>query len=99
MTKALSPKQRRFVDEYLIVLNGNTAAIRAGYSRRSAYSIAHENLIKPEVRAAIAAAQYSRELLTNITKARIESPRVLRRLQFLREWSHEQEQQVFPRST
>jgi len=28
-----------------------------------------------------------------------ESHRVLRRLQFLREWSHEQEQQVFPRST
>jgi len=26
----------------------------------------------------------------------LESPRVLRRLHFLREWSHEQEQQVFP---
>src|SRR5690606_23229292 len=31
-----------------------------------------------------------------IVLAQIESNRVLRRLQFLREWSHEQEQQVFP---
>src|SRR5687768_577892 len=71
MTIALSPKQRRFVDEYLIDLNGTRAAIRAGYSARSAYSIAHENLTKPEVRAAIAKAQYNRELRTNITKDRI----------------------------
>lgn len=32
MTKALTPKQERFVDEYLIDLNATQAAVRAGYA-------------------------------------------------------------------
>jgi phage terminase small subunit len=49
----LTPKQRKFVDEYLIDLNGTQAAIRAGYSAESARSIAHENLTKPDIVRAI----------------------------------------------
>lgn len=51
--KQLTPIQRRFVDEYVIDLNGTQAAIRAGYSPKTARSIASENLTRPEVRAAI----------------------------------------------
>jgi len=53
----LSHKQQRFVEEYLVDMNGSAAAIRAGYSRRTARSIGSENLTKPDVAAAIAAAQ------------------------------------------
>jgi phage terminase small subunit len=49
----LTPKQRRFVEEYLIDLNGTQAAIRAGYSADSARSIAHENLTKLDIARAI----------------------------------------------
>lgn len=46
----LTAKQQRFCDEYLTDLNGTQAAIRAGYSRKSAVSIANENLRKPDIR-------------------------------------------------
>ena len=49
----LTDKQQRFVDEYCIDCNGTQAAVRAGYSAASAYSIASENLRKPEIRTAI----------------------------------------------
>lgn len=45
--KKLTPKQQRFCDEYLIDMNGTQAAIRAGYSKKTAYAIAIENLKKP----------------------------------------------------
>ena len=51
--KKLTPLQRRFVDEYAIDLNGTQAAIRAGYSPKTARSIASENLTRPAVRATI----------------------------------------------
>ena len=50
----LTPKQQRFVDEYMIDLNGAQAAIRAGYSARTARQIAEENLSKPDIASAIA---------------------------------------------
>lgn len=56
----MTPRQRRFIDEYLIDLNATQAAIRAGYSQRTAYSIGEENLKKPEISQAIEAAQASR---------------------------------------
>lgn len=46
---ALTEKQKRFADEYLTDLNATQAAIRAGYSRKTAYSIGDENLRKPEI--------------------------------------------------
>ncbi len=53
----MSPKQQRFVEEYLVDHNATQAAIRAGYSEKTAYSIGHENLKKPEIAAAIAAGE------------------------------------------
>ena len=47
---SLTKKQKLFCDEYLIDLNATQAAIRAGYSERTAYSIADENLKKPELK-------------------------------------------------
>lgn len=59
--KQLTPIQRRFVDEYVIDLNGTQAAIRAGYSPKTARSIASENLTRPAVRAAIQTALQKQE--------------------------------------
>ncbi len=55
-TKNLTPKQLRFIDEYLIDLNATQAAIRAGYSPRTARQIGDENLSKPVIAAAVAKA-------------------------------------------
>ena len=49
----LTPKQARFVSEYLLNSNATQAAIRAGYSPKTAKSIGHENLTKPDIAAAI----------------------------------------------
>jgi len=38
------PKQQRSVEEYLIDLNATQAALRAGYSEKTAKSVGHENL-------------------------------------------------------
>jgi phage terminase small subunit len=50
---ALTPKQQRFVLEYLKDLNATQAAIRAGYSGKTAAAIGAENLTKPEIAAAV----------------------------------------------
>lgn len=47
----LNPKQQRFVEEYLIDMNATQAAIRAGYSEKTAAVIGAENLIKPNIQA------------------------------------------------
>ena len=49
----MTPKQKRFCDEYLIDCNATQAAIRAGYSEKTAKQIASENLAKPDLRAYI----------------------------------------------
>ena len=48
--KKLTAKQQRFCDEYLIDLNATQAAIRAGYSKKTAGSIGTENLQKPLIK-------------------------------------------------
>lgn len=45
----MTDKQQFFCEEYLKDFNATQAAIRAGYSTQSAYSIGHENLKKPEI--------------------------------------------------
>lgn len=45
----LTIKQKRFVDEYIISGNATDAAIKAGYSKRTAKSIGAENLTKPDI--------------------------------------------------
>ena len=51
---ALTPKQNLFVKEYLVDLNATQAAIRAGYSPKTAEAIGYENLRKPQIADAIA---------------------------------------------
>ena len=63
----LTAKQQRFVEEYLIDLNASAAARRAGYSARRADEIGYENLRKPQVKAAIDAAQAERSQRTQVT--------------------------------
>lgn len=67
----LTPKQAQFVREYLIDLNATQAAIRAGYSAKTAYSIAEQNLRKLEVKAAIDKAMETRAERTQITADRV----------------------------
>ena len=50
---ALTPRQQRFVEEYLLDLNGTQAAIRAGYSARTANEQAARLLANVSVRSAI----------------------------------------------
>jgi phage terminase small subunit len=64
---ALTPLRQRFVDEYLVDLNGTEAAIRAGYSRRSAKAQASQLLAHPEVQAAVSEGQASRSARTGVT--------------------------------
>ena len=49
----LTERQKRFVDYYIQTGNASEAARRAGYSKKTAYSIGEENLRKPEIRRAI----------------------------------------------
>ena len=58
----MTPKQTRFVEEYLVDLNATQAAIRAGYSAKTAYSIGQENLSKPEIANAVAGIKYGRPI-------------------------------------
>lgn len=57
----MTAKQQRFCDEYLIDLNATQAAIRAGYSTRTAQQMGAENLSKPVVKEYIAARMAEKE--------------------------------------
>jgi len=46
----MNERQKKFCDEYLVDMNGTQAAIRAGYSEKTARSIATENLAKPYIK-------------------------------------------------
>ncbi len=67
----LKGKQPAFVQEYLIDLNATQAAIRAGYSKKTAKDIGCENLAKPNIQEAIQKALKKRELRTEITQDRV----------------------------
>lgn len=64
-------RQRRFVEEYLIDLNATQAAIRAGYSTKTAQVIGAQNLTKPMVAEAIQRAVAKRSQRTGITSDRV----------------------------
>lgn len=63
----LTPKQQRFVEEYLVDLNATQAAVRAGYSEKTADRIGPELLGKTCVAQAIAEAKQARSKKLNIT--------------------------------
>jgi phage terminase small subunit len=64
----LTPKQERFINEYLIDLNATQAAIRAGYSKKTSKSQGQRLLTNVDIAAAIARAQGDRTERTNITQ-------------------------------
>lgn len=68
---ALTAKQERFVAEYLIDLNATQAAIRAGYSKKTAKQVGSENLTKPDIQAAVSDAQAKRSKRTEVTQDRV----------------------------
>lgn len=68
---ALNDKQRRFVGEYLIDLNATQAAIRAGYSEKTAGQQAFDLLKKPEIQESISSSMKAREDRTEITQDRV----------------------------
>ncbi len=49
----MNARQKKFCDEYLIDCNATQAAIRAGYSPKTAKQIGQENLTKPDLKAYI----------------------------------------------
>ncbi len=67
----LTPKQERFVQEYLVDLNATQAAIRAGYSAKTADHIGPELLGKTCVSEAIAAAKAARMKRLEITQDQV----------------------------
>ncbi len=67
----MTPKQARFVEEYLIDPNATQAAIKAGYSKKTARFVGCENLTKPYIAAAIDKAQKARSERTMVTVDRV----------------------------
>ncbi len=73
--KKLTDKQRTFCEEYMIDLNATQAAIRAGYSEKTAKDIACENLAKPNIQEYLAELKGKRS-----DKLEIDSTKVLQEL-------------------
>lgn len=67
----LTEKQQRFVDEYLIDLNATQAAIRAGYSAKTAQEQGSQNLSKLMVQQAIAEQMAERSRRTGVNQDRV----------------------------
>ncbi len=76
--KKLTPKQDKFCQEYMIDLNATQAAIRAGYSKKTAAIIGFENLRKPNIQARLSELNKKRQEETGITarKVLIEAGRI-----------------------
>ena len=67
----LEPKQKSFCEQYLVDNNATQAAIRAGYTERSASSMGYENLKKPKIQKYISELKEARSLRTQVTADRI----------------------------
>ncbi|MBZ1529770.1 terminase small subunit [Leuconostoc mesenteroides] len=61
----LTPKQKRFADEYIKTGNATQSAIEAGYSKKTARSVGSENLTKPDI------SEYIAKRLEKIDKEKI----------------------------
>ena len=72
---ALTPKQQAFINEYAIDKNATQAAVRAGYSPKTAYSMGNENMKKPVIKSIIDA-----ELEKRSNKLGLDADWVLQRL-------------------
>lgn len=69
--KGLTDKQEMFCKEYMIDLNATQAAIRAGYSEKTADVIGCENLVKPNIQAYIADLKAKRSEKVEVTAEKI----------------------------
>lgn len=67
----MTPKQRLFIEEYLIDLNGTAAAIRAGYSPKTATEQASRLLSKVNIRACVEKSLAERSRRTGINQDRV----------------------------
>lgn len=67
---AITPRQQRFVDEYLVDLNASAAARRAGYADKRG-DVAGQLMRKPQIRAAIAEGRKAQSARLNITADRV----------------------------
>lgn len=67
----LTPKQQRFVEEYLVDLNATQAAIRAGYAERTAYSQGQRLLKNVEIQQCLQELMQERAQRTEITADRV----------------------------
>ena len=67
----LNARQLRFIDEYLVDLNATQAAIRAGYSKRSAAEQGYDLLRHPHISLALEAKRKELAVRTGITRERI----------------------------
>lgn len=86
----MNARQKRFCDEYLIDCSAKQAAIRAGYSPKTAYSIGNENLNKPELKA------YIDEQLAKIHSAKIaDAEEVMKYLTSVMRGEHTEEIPIF----
>jgi len=86
---SLTEKQKAFADEYIISMNATDAAIKAGYSKNSAYAIGNQNLNKLEIKnyiekrlkekeaARIATQDEVLEYLTEVMRGEIEEETVV----------------------
>ncbi len=70
-SRSITPKQAAFVQEYLVDLNATQAAIRAGYSAKTAEQAGSRALRIVQVADAITAAKAEREKRTEITQDRV----------------------------
>lgn len=68
---ALNDQQQKFVDEYLVDLNATQAAIRAGYSEKTAAEMGYENLRKPHIATALQERRIELAENTGITPERV----------------------------
>ncbi len=69
--KLRSEKQKMFVKEYLIDLNATQAAIRSGYSPKTAYRTGCDNLTKPQIQAAIQKTMNARAEKVGLTAEKV----------------------------
>lgn len=71
--RGLTPKQKLFVAEYLVDLNATAAALRAGYSQKTAAQVGYQLLQKSTVQEAIQQAMDDRAKRTTVTQDRVVS--------------------------
>lgn len=69
--KSVTKKQKLFCEEYLVDMNATHAAIRAGYSPKSASDIGSENMKNPEIEAEITRLMAERSKRTGVTSDRV----------------------------